>query len=65
MPTKEETPRPHVGQQVVWLQQRKRGGGKQGVPAKYLHGVGRESARIAIDGGDEKTVKLKNLRWDK
>lgn len=59
-----ETERPHVGQRVTWLQQRKRGG-KQNVPAKYLHGVGVSSARIEIDGDGEKTVRLSSLRWEK
>jgi hypothetical protein len=54
---------PHVGQRVTWLQQR-RWGGKQNVPAKYLHGVGVWSARIEIDGGEEKTVRLSSLRWE-
>lgn len=56
-------PRPHVGQRVIWLQQRK-WGGKQNVPAKYLHGVGHNSARIEIEGGEEKTVRLKSLTWE-
>jgi hypothetical protein len=58
-----EAKRPKVGQRVIWLEQRK-WGGKQNVPAKYLHGVGKTSARIEIDGGEEKTVRLSSLRWE-
>lgn len=61
--TETEIPRPKIGQSVVWLQQR-RWGGKQNVPAKYLHGVGKASARIEVDGGEEKTVRLSSLRWE-
>lgn len=54
--------RPNVSQSVIWLQQRT-WGSKQNLPATYLHGVGTRSARIRIDGGEEKTVRLKSLRW--
>lgn len=55
--------RPHVGQPVTWFQQRT-WGGKQGQPAKYVHAVGVNFARILVLGEQaERTVRLKNLRW--
>lgn len=57
--------RPHVGQRVTWLQQRK-WGGKQNQPAKYLLSVSKISARILVDGEhEERTVRLSSLQWEK
>jgi hypothetical protein len=58
-----EMARPNVGQRVTWLQQR-RWGGKQNVLAKFVRMVGVEHARISVDGGSEKTVRLSSLRWE-
>lgn len=59
--------RPHVGQSVTWLEQRK-WGGKQNVPATFQcmarNGLSKTSAVIKIDGNGEKTVRLRSLRWE-
>lgn len=59
--------RPKVGQRVTWLQQRT-WGGKQNVPATFQcmarNGLSNTSAVIKIDGNGERTVRLKNLRWE-